>query len=234
MTFPRRGIYRQEAFRILTRFPFDSAEVRHVNLKTEALVYPSVGPSEEYLEVFAGIQGALESLAKGRGQDLYALRDYVPTDSARHVHWKASARFGSLMVREFAREDDCRICLSSTRIYPRSSAGFNGNLRDKRALRACCIHLCQLACISTKTIPCCNSAAPPWKPLSLPQATSSSPCCATSRSSSLCRPTPSNTHGRARRLARPFQNHCDQPAPRLHPRLGLSSSYVVFLDDPEQ
>jgi uncharacterized protein (DUF58 family) len=39
------------------------------------------------------------------------LRDYLPTDSARHVHWKASARYGSLMVREFAREDDSRILL---------------------------------------------------------------------------------------------------------------------------
>jgi uncharacterized protein (DUF58 family) len=63
------------------------------------------------LEIMTGLQGALESLAKGRGQDLYALRDYVPTDSARHVHWKATARYGSLMVREFAREDDCRILL---------------------------------------------------------------------------------------------------------------------------
>jgi len=53
----------------------------------------------------------MESLAKGRGQDLYALRDYVPTDSARHVHWKASARLGSLMVREFTREDDARVLL---------------------------------------------------------------------------------------------------------------------------
>jgi uncharacterized protein (DUF58 family) len=104
MTFSRRGVYCQEAFRIVTRFPFGFLQKsRHLNLKTEALVYPSVGPSEEYLEVLPGIQGALESLAKGRGQDLYALRDYVATDSARHVHWKASARYGSLMVREFAR-----------------------------------------------------------------------------------------------------------------------------------
>jgi uncharacterized protein (DUF58 family) len=112
MIFPRRGAYCQEAFRIVTRFPFGFLQKsRLLNLKKEALVYPSVGPSEEYLEVLPGIQGALESLAKGRGQDLYALRDYVATDSARHVHWKASARYGSLMVREFAREDDCRILL---------------------------------------------------------------------------------------------------------------------------
>src|ERR1700675_3507276 len=112
MTFPRRGVYCQEAFRIVTRFPFGFLQKsRHLNLKTEALVYPSVGQSEEYLEALPGIQGALESLAKGRGQDLYALRDYVPTDSARHVHWKASARLGSLMVREFTREDETRVLL---------------------------------------------------------------------------------------------------------------------------
>ena len=112
VTFPRRGVYRQEAFRILTRFPFGFLrKARQLNLKTEALVYPSVEPSPEYLEILLGLQGALESIAKGRGQDLYALRGYVPTDSARHVHWKASARSGSLMVREFTREDDCRVLL---------------------------------------------------------------------------------------------------------------------------
>src|SRR5690348_5495480 len=112
VTFPRRGVYRQEAFRIVTRFPFGFLrKARQLNLKTEALVYPSVEPTAEYLEILPGLEGALESLTKGRGQDLYALRDYIPTDSARHVHWKASARSGSLMVREFTREEDCRVLL---------------------------------------------------------------------------------------------------------------------------
>jgi uncharacterized protein (DUF58 family) len=110
--FARRGVYRQEAFRIVTRFPFGFLQkARRLDLASEALVYPSVEATPEFLEVLAGIQGAIESLAKGRGDDLYALRDYQPTDSARHVHWKASARLGSLMVREFAREDDCRVLL---------------------------------------------------------------------------------------------------------------------------
>jgi uncharacterized protein (DUF58 family) len=112
ITFGKRGAYRQDAFRIVTRFPFGFLQKsRRVELRTEALVYPSVEPTEEFLEILPGLQGVLESLAKGRGQDLYALRDYVPTDSARHVHWKASARSGSLMVREFTREDDCRVLL---------------------------------------------------------------------------------------------------------------------------
>jgi uncharacterized protein (DUF58 family) len=112
MMFPRRGVYRQEAFRITTRFPFGFLQKsRRLDLRTEALVYPSVEPSPEYLEVLPGIEGALESLHKGHGQDLYALREYVPTDSARHVHWKASARSGALMVREFALEEEFHVLL---------------------------------------------------------------------------------------------------------------------------
>ena len=112
MLFSRRGIYRQEAFRIVTRFPFGFLQkARRIDLATEALVYPSVEATPEFLGVLPGIHGAVEGLVKGRGQDLYALRDYLPNDSARHVHWKASARTGVLMVREFAREDDYRVLL---------------------------------------------------------------------------------------------------------------------------
>lgn len=112
MSFSKRGVYRQEAFRIVTRFPFGFLQkARRLDLRTEALVYPSVEATEEFMEVRPGMQGAMESLSKGRGQDLYALRDYLPNDSARLVHWKATARSGSLMVREFAREDDCNVLL---------------------------------------------------------------------------------------------------------------------------
>src|SRR6266513_2480900 len=127
VTFARRGIYRQDAFRIVTRFPFGFLrKARRLSLQTEALVYPSVEPTADYLEILPGLQGALESVTKGRGQDLYALRDYLPTDSARHVHWKASARSGSLMVREFTREDDCRILLV---LDPHLSAEESENLK---------------------------------------------------------------------------------------------------------
>jgi uncharacterized protein (DUF58 family) len=144
MLFPRRGVYRQEAFRIVTRFPFGFLQkARHLNLKTEALVYPSVEPTEEYLDILPGLQGALESLVKGRGQDLYALRDYLPTDSARHVHWKASARLGSLMVREFTREDESRILLvldphvSAAESSGLASGAAATNDRFERAVTIC-------------------------------------------------------------------------------------------------
>ena len=112
ITFVRRGAYRQDAFRIVSRFPFGFLQKsRRLELPTETLVYPSVEPANEFFEILPALQGALESQNKGRGHDLYALRGYIPNDSARHVHWKASARFGSLMVREFTHEEDCRVLL---------------------------------------------------------------------------------------------------------------------------
>ena len=97
LRFARRGLYRQEAVRIVTRFPFGFLQkARRLDLASEALVYPSVEATPEFLEVLPGINGAMESLVKGRGQDLYALRDYLPSDSARHVH---AAR------RRFARKN---------------------------------------------------------------------------------------------------------------------------------
>src|SRR5436305_13468238 len=78
VTFPRRGVYREEAFRIVTRLPFGFLrKARPLNLKTEALVYPSVEPTAEYLEILSGFEAALESLTKGRAQDRYALRDSI-------------------------------------------------------------------------------------------------------------------------------------------------------------
>jgi uncharacterized protein (DUF58 family) len=140
LLFPRRGVYRQEAFRIVTRFPFGFLEkARRIDLPTEAVVYPSVEGSTEFLEALPGIQGALESFSRGHGQDLYALRAYLPMDSARHVHWKASARSGSLMVREFAREEDARVLLIFDPYSPAALPNATAAEKDRfeRAVNLC-------------------------------------------------------------------------------------------------
>jgi uncharacterized protein (DUF58 family) len=113
LRFPQRGIYRQDALGLRTKFPFGFLQkTRRVDSEIEALVYPSVEPTEEFYEILPLVSGELESYQRGRGNDLYSIRDYQFNDSARHVDWKATARTGALQVREYAREDERRVLLA--------------------------------------------------------------------------------------------------------------------------
>jgi uncharacterized protein (DUF58 family) len=108
--FDRRGLYQQKGFGLATRFPFAFlTKTRQVPLLREIIVYPRVEPADEFFEVLPMITGEFETFARGRGDDLYLIREYMPEDSARHVDWKATAKSGSLKVREFSREDERKL-----------------------------------------------------------------------------------------------------------------------------
>jgi uncharacterized protein (DUF58 family) len=110
LRFEHRGLYRQTGFGLATRFPFAFlTKTRHVPLAREIIVYPRVEPADEFFEVLPMITGEFETFARGRGDDLYLIREYMPEDSARHVDWKATAKSGSLKVREFSREDERKL-----------------------------------------------------------------------------------------------------------------------------
>jgi len=113
LRFARRGVYQQAAFGLATRFPFAFLlKTRRLPLAREIIVYPRVEPADEFFEVLPMITGEFKSFVRGRGDDLYLIREYMPEDSARHVDWKATAKSGSLKVREFAREDERRLCIA--------------------------------------------------------------------------------------------------------------------------
>ena len=110
LKFPHRGRYVQEGFGVTTRFPFSFlAKTRRMALRKEVLVYPSVDPMDEFFEILPMITGEFEAFVRGRGYDLYRIREYLPEDSARHVDWKATAKSGALKVREFTREDERKL-----------------------------------------------------------------------------------------------------------------------------
>ncbi len=110
LCFPRRGRYQQNSFGLATRFPFAFlTKTRRVPLPREILVYPPVEATDEFFEVLPLITGEFETFVRGRGDDLYLIREYLPEDSARHVDWKATAKSGSLKVREFSREDERKL-----------------------------------------------------------------------------------------------------------------------------
>jgi uncharacterized protein (DUF58 family) len=113
LLFSRRGIYRQDALGLRTRFPFGFLEkTRRVSAAAEVIVFPSIEPTDTFYEVLPLLSGELESYQRGRGHDLYAIRNFVETDNARFVDWKASAKSGALKVREFAREDERRVLIA--------------------------------------------------------------------------------------------------------------------------
>ena len=100
----------QDDFGLATRFPFSFlTKTRRVKMEREVIVYPSVEPTDELLEVLPLMTGEFESYVRGRGYDLYRIREYQPEDTARHVDWKSTAKSGSLKVREFTREDERKL-----------------------------------------------------------------------------------------------------------------------------
>ena len=136
LRFPHRGVFQQSTFGLATRFPFAFlTKTRRLPLAREIIVYPAVEPADEFFEVLPLITGELASFTRGRGSDLYRIREYAPEDSARHVDWKATAKSGSLKVREFSREDERKLRI----VFDNPAAGVlpEKTYEDAVTLAAC-------------------------------------------------------------------------------------------------
>ncbi len=138
LVFPRRGRYAQDAFSVSSKFPFGFLlKTRKLEAASEVIVYPPVQPTEEFYEILPLISGELESYFRGRGHDLYTIRDFQPGDPARHLDWKASAKAQTLKVREFAREDERRVELIFDNFLPHESRGTDAEARFERGVSFC-------------------------------------------------------------------------------------------------
>ena len=112
-TFAKRGVYLVNGFTLRTRFPFGFVERRRfVEASGEVVVYPRPETMDDFYNLLPLTHGELESPLKGSGSDLYAIRQYLPSDHPRYVDWKATAKTNKLMVREFTRDDDWRVTIA--------------------------------------------------------------------------------------------------------------------------
>lgn len=86
-----------------------------------------VAPVVIDLPVFAGgltndLDGATSQQLSMSDLAFHALREYVPGDDLRHVHWRSSAKAGELLVRQFheSRRGHVTVLLDAARTsYPR-------------------------------------------------------------------------------------------------------------------
>jgi len=80
---------------------------------SDIVVYPSYEDVKrlEFLQKAYGslLFGRYRVREKGHGYDFWGLRKYIPGDSVKSVDWKASARAGTLFVREYEAEKNIKM-----------------------------------------------------------------------------------------------------------------------------
>ncbi len=104
-TFAARGRARLPGVRVTTRFPFGLfLKAGRAILDGEAIVFPAVRPIDQATRRRAASSGGRPLHRRGRGHDLYDLREYRSGDDHRLIHWRSSARVGTLVVREMEAE----------------------------------------------------------------------------------------------------------------------------------
>lgn len=111
-SFPKRGLYQLDSYRLSTRFPFGFfRRGERVRASGQVLVYPAIHEISPYFHLLPFLPGRLEGPHVGQGESLFCIRKYQEGESARLVDWKATAKTGVLMAREFAREEENKFCL---------------------------------------------------------------------------------------------------------------------------
>ena len=124
-----RGRYRFEPATAVLEDPFGLARVE---LTVEAPGALLVLPRIAHLDGLFSEAGAYAAdgrrllLRRPTGFDVHSVRDYERGESLRKVHWRATARRGSLMVKDLedAPRDEVAVVLDARRDGRRDAAGF--------------------------------------------------------------------------------------------------------------
>ncbi len=103
----RRGRHRVGPARAETSDPLGFwVFVRPAGPATELAVYPTPLPVRRVFWEDAAVSGANSQEAsqrRGSGMEFHGVREYQPGDELRHVHWRTTARRGTLSVAEYAQ-----------------------------------------------------------------------------------------------------------------------------------
>jgi uncharacterized protein (DUF58 family) len=113
---PQRGRYRWEPVQVSTAFPFGLFR-REVLLGKDdtLLVFPRLGRlTQDWIkrrhEAFEGLHRREQRHSRVSG-DFYGVREWRHGDSRRWIHWRSTARHGTLVVRQFERHRNRDVAL---------------------------------------------------------------------------------------------------------------------------
>jgi uncharacterized protein (DUF58 family) len=101
----RRGVHRFAPLLIESCAPFGLFRCRGaLDAPLSVLVYPQVRPLKRLALLDRQLAPQTPRPQPGHGFEVIGARPYRPGDSPRHIHWRSSARAGTLISKEFADE----------------------------------------------------------------------------------------------------------------------------------
>lgn len=116
LCIPQRGIYTLGPLRVSSRFPLGIGERgTMVTADGELLVYPSIGrllPGWKRRERELAESSSRANSRMGIFDDeFHSIRGYRPGDNPRAIHWRSSARQGTVMVKEHQQHREAELII---------------------------------------------------------------------------------------------------------------------------
>ena len=141
LVFPRRGRHQVESILLFSGYPiglFRKGRLHPVN--EERVVFPS--PKDVSFpppEATEAVDDGIDPRRKGRGAEILKLREAVPGDDPRDIHWPQTARQGRPIVKERASELGREIVVHLETARPRAAgaawdAAFEEAVREAAGL----------------------------------------------------------------------------------------------------
>lgn len=139
----RRGVFTLGPAQIYSTDPLGlQTFAQRMPQAAELTVYPALlSIQQSWLRGAAvqGWRGTASALTRGAGDDFYGVREYGPGDELRRVHWRTTARTGTLAVTEYAQGVTLDVTLAldlSRAAYAGTGDGDDGALETAVTLAA--------------------------------------------------------------------------------------------------
>ncbi|MFQ5902049.1 MAG: DUF58 domain-containing protein [Thermodesulfobacteriota bacterium] len=111
-SFKNRGRYLLTGITISTSFPFGIfLKSKNEKCNYEVIVYPPIRSLEHLNLKGTATSRRILKRIKAKSGEIHSLRDYIPGEDARSIHWKSSARASRLLSKEFEREEGKRVTI---------------------------------------------------------------------------------------------------------------------------